>query len=222
MPARCCCATQTIVARLDAARADIAALRAGETGALRVGTYPDRRARPWVMRRFIATGPASSWPSEPATDPELYGLIEPGELDLAACVPHSRTGRSHLELTSDPYVVLVPAENALASRTSVSMDHIGDQPLIGFQHLRSGVVVERELGDRGTHPLRLPLGRQRTVQGLVASGFGVALTRFFAIAPGDDRVKILRLVPKVHAAGGGRVAPDRHPLPVPRVHRDRA
>src|SRR6187397_2596703 len=36
---------EAIVARLDAARADIAALRAGETGALRVGTYQSVGAR---------------------------------------------------------------------------------------------------------------------------------------------------------------------------------
>ena len=46
---------EAIVARLDAARADIAALRAGETGTLRVGTYQSVGARvlPGVMRRFL-------------------------------------------------------------------------------------------------------------------------------------------------------------------------
>ena len=45
---------EAIVARLDAARADMASLRAGETGTLRVGTYQSVGARvlPAVMRRF--------------------------------------------------------------------------------------------------------------------------------------------------------------------------
>ena len=66
------------------------ALRAGETGSLRVGTYQSVGARvlPEVMRRFRA-----DWPeielglSEPSTDPELYGAIESGDLDLAFCSP---------------------------------------------------------------------------------------------------------------------------------------
>src|SRR5712691_7554175 len=50
---------EAIVARLDAARADMAALRAGETGMLRVGTYQSVGARvlPAVMRRFRGEHP---------------------------------------------------------------------------------------------------------------------------------------------------------------------
>ncbi len=83
---------EAIVARLDAARADITALRAGETGTLRVGTYQSIGARvlPGVMRRFL-----TDWPgielglSEPTTDLELYGLdrvgrARPGVLQPAA------------------------------------------------------------------------------------------------------------------------------------------
>ena len=57
-----------------------------------------------------------------------------------------------------------------------------------------------------------------TLQGLVAAGFGVALTPLLAIAPGDDRVKALRLVPKVPRR---RVAVvwhrDRHRSPAARA-----
>jgi molybdate transport repressor ModE-like protein len=193
---------EALVARLDAARADIAALRAGETGALRVGTYQSIGARvlPEVMRRFMRDWPGIELGlSEPATDPELYGLIESGELDLAFCSPPLPDGPfDMLELMSDPYVLLVPAENPLASRASASMDDLGDQPLIGSNTCASGIVVERELGDRG-YDIRYAFRSDDngTVQGLVASGFGVALTPLLAIAPGDDRVKALRLVPKV-------------------------
>src|SRR3989454_12442476 len=50
---------EAIVARLDAARADMASLRAGETGMLRVGTYQSVGARvlPAVMRRFRSEHP---------------------------------------------------------------------------------------------------------------------------------------------------------------------
>jgi DNA-binding transcriptional LysR family regulator len=99
------------------------------------------------------------------------------------------------------------------------MDDLGDQPLIGSNTCASGVVVEKELGDRG-YDIRYAFRSDDngTVQGLVASGFGVALTPLLAIAPGDDRVKVLRLVPKVPRR---RVAVvwhrDRHRSPAARA-----
>jgi len=193
---------EAIVARLDAARADITALRAGETGTLRVGTYQSIGARvlPGVMRRFL-----DDWPgielglSEPATDPELYGLIESGEVDLAFCSPPLPDGPFEaLELMSDPYVLLVPADSPLANRKSASLDDLEDHVLIGSNTCASGNVVEDELRDRGYDVVySFRSDDNGTVQGLVAAGFGVALVPLLAVAPGDERVRAIRLVPKV-------------------------
>jgi molybdate transport repressor ModE-like protein len=194
---------EAIVARIDAARADISALRAGETGTLRVGTYQSVGARvlPGVMRRFLADWPGIELGlSEPATDPELYGLIESGELDLAFCSPPLPDGPFEaLELMSDPYVLLVPADSGLARRTSASLDDLGDNVLIGSNTCASGVLVETSLADRGYDvEYAFRSDDNTTLQGLVAAGFGVALTPLLAVLPGDDdRVKALRLVPKV-------------------------
>src|SRR5579885_1832809 len=50
----------SIVARLQAAQADLQALRAGEAGTLRVGTFQSVGARmlPEIMRRYTAAWPA--------------------------------------------------------------------------------------------------------------------------------------------------------------------
>jgi len=193
---------EAIVARLEAARADMAALRAGETGALRVGTYQSVGARvlPEVMRRFLADWPGIELGlSEPATDPELYAAVESGALDLAFCSPPLPDGPFEmLELMSDPYVLLVPATGGLANRSSVSLDDLGDELLIGSNTCASGVALESELAERGFGvEYAFRSDDNGTLQGLVAAGFGVALTPLLAIAPGDDRVKALRLVPKV-------------------------
>ena len=109
---------EAIVARLEAARADMAALRAGETGTLRVGTYQSTGARvlPGVMRRFLADWPGIELGlSEPATDPELFAAIESGELDLAFCSPPLPDGPFEaIDLMSDPYVLVVPGDSPLA------------------------------------------------------------------------------------------------------------
>jgi molybdate transport repressor ModE-like protein len=193
---------EAIVARLDAARADIAALRAGETGTLRIGTYQSTGARvlPGVMRRFLADWPGIELGlSEPATDPELFAAIESGELDLAFCGRPLPDGPfDAVDLMSDPYVLVVPGDSPLAERKSASLDDLGDHVLIGSNTCASGLVVEGELQERG---YQIDYGFRSddngTVQGLVAAGFGVALMPLLAVPPGDERVRVIRLVPKV-------------------------
>jgi molybdate transport repressor ModE-like protein len=193
---------EAIVARLDAAKADISALRAGETGTLRIGTYQSVGARvlPGVMRRFMADWPGIELGlSEPTTDPELYGLIESGEVDHAFCSPPLPDGPFEaLELMSDPYVLLVPCDSHLAQRKSASLDDLGDHVLIGAHTCASGSVVESELRERGySVEYAFRSDDNSTVQGLVAAGFGVALVPLLAVSLGDDRVRAIRLVPKV-------------------------
>lgn len=193
---------EAIVARLDAARADMLALRAGETGALRVGTYQSIGARvlPDVMRRFRADWPGIELGlSEPSTDPELYSAIESGRLDLAFCSAPLPDGPFEtLALMSDPYVLLLPADHPAAVGTSVSLGDLDDLSLIGSNTCSSGLEVEQILRDAG-HAVEYAFQSDDngTLQGLVAAGFGAALVPLLAVSPGDDRVRVMELEPAV-------------------------
>src|SRR5262245_29659811 len=192
---------EAIVARLDAARADIAALRAGETGTLRVGTYQSVGARvlPGVMRRFIADWPGIELGlSEPGTDPELYALIESGEVDLAFCSPPLPDGPFEaVELMSDPYVLVVPADSPLAQKRSASLADLDEHALIGANTCSSGIVIDTALRERGySVGYAFQSDDNGTLQGLVAAGFGVALLPLLAVAaPNDERIRVIRLKP---------------------------
>jgi len=214
---------EAIVARLDAARADMAALRAGETGTLRVGTYQSVGARvlPAVMRRFRTDYPGIELVlHEPTTDPELYALIESGDLDLAFCSPPLPDGPfTALELMEDPYVLVVPIDSPLAKKKSASILDVGTLPLIGSQTCSSGLRLEVELRTRGIEvEYAFRTDDNGTVQGLVAAGFGVALWPLLAVTPGDERVKVIRLEPAVSPRKIG-VAwhRDRHRSPAARA-----
>src|ERR1700748_547320 len=111
-----------IVAQLDAARADIAALAEGAAGTLRVGIYQSVGARllPALLRRFRA-----QWPRvgvrvrEESSADDLLRLLEHGELDLTfADLPLREGPFEWAELLQDPYVLLVSARSALASLDS--------------------------------------------------------------------------------------------------------
>lgn len=193
---------EAITARLDAARADMAALQSGETGSLRVATYQSVGARvlPGVMRRFMAEWPGIELGlSEPTADPELYAAVESGDVDLAFCgLPTPDGPFESIELMSDPHVLLVPSDSPLAARRSASLSDIGDTPLIGANLCSSGVTVEGALQEQGFDVrYAFQSDDNGTLQGLVAAGFGIALVPLLAVSPGDDRVKALRLEPAV-------------------------
>lgn len=191
---------KAITARLHAARADLEALRAGASGRLRIGTYQSIGARllPEVIRRF-----ADDWPSigigisEPPTDRGLSELLERGELDLAFCsLPLPEGPFDALELTSDPYILLVPRDSDLVERESVTIDDVGDKPIIGCA--ATGERLHDALRASG-YALEFAFRSDNngTLQGLVAAGFGVALVPLLAVTPDDPRVAVVPFAPPV-------------------------
>ena len=214
---------EAVVNRLAAARADMRALQAGETGTLRVGTYQSvgSRVLPDVMRRFRA-----DWPkievglSEPTTDPELYAEIESGRLDLAFCSAPLPDGPfDTLELMRDPYVFLVPAGHPVASSPTCSLADLDGLALIGASTCSSGLDAERVLIDAGhTFEYAFRSDDNGTIQGLVAAEFGAALVPLLAVIPGDERVRVLAIDPPVPARAISVVwHRDRHRSPAARA-----
>src|SRR6187200_377800 len=102
---------ETITDRLQAARADLLAYSAGETGTLRVGVYQSvgTKVLPAIIGRF-----AEAWPgvdvqlSEAASDEGLMDLVEPGQLDLTfGVLPVPDGPFEGVELIRDPFVLVV-------------------------------------------------------------------------------------------------------------------
>jgi molybdate transport repressor ModE-like protein len=213
---------EAIVHRLEAARADMAALRAGETGTLRVATYQSISARvlPAVMRRFLAAWPGIDLVlSEPSNDPELYEGVESGAIDLGFCsLPTPNGPYASVELLTDPHVLLVPADSPLAARTSASLADLGDLALIGPNLCSSVMLLEDALREHGTTvEYAFRSDDNTTLQGLVAASFGAALMPLLAVQPGDDRVRVLRLEPPVPRRLAVVWHRDRHRSPAARA-----
>jgi molybdate transport repressor ModE-like protein len=217
---------EAIIARLHAAQADMAALAQGESGHLRIGTFQSVGARvlPAVMRRF-----AVAWPkvevelTESTSDEELIRPVERGELDLAFAMPPLLDGPFEaVELLADPYVLVVPADHALAASQRASLADVGDVTLIGNRACRSTVLAEGELTQRGvTVDVAFRSDDNGTVQGLVGAGFGVALVPLLATDRNDDRIRVIELDPEIPPR---RIAlawhRDRHRSPAARAFVD--
>jgi DNA-binding transcriptional LysR family regulator len=176
-----------ILARLQAAHADLAALAAGEAGTLRVGTYQSVGAR--VLPQLLAEF-GTAWPrveiqlTESTDDGQLLELVERGELDLSfVMLPLPEGPFESLELMEDPYALVVSADSPLARRGKApSLKEVAALPLIGFRQCRSIHLVEHRFRDAGLEPrIVFRSDDNGTLQGLVAAGVGAALVPLLAV-----------------------------------------
>jgi DNA-binding transcriptional LysR family regulator len=177
---------EAIVARLEAARADLAALSAGEAGSLRVGTYQSvgQRILPTLLRRFARAWPKVELRLTENDDDDLVAMIERGDLDLAFADFSLWEGPFEwIDLLEDPYVLLVQAGSALASRRRrPTLDEIAELPLIGFRSCRSSELLESHLRRGGGTPEIVFRSEDNgTVQGMVSAGLGVAVVPRLAV-----------------------------------------
>jgi DNA-binding transcriptional LysR family regulator len=191
-----------IVAQLDAAEADMAALAEGAAGPLRVGILQSVGARilPALLRQFT-----EKWPRvevqvhEEADVADLLRLVERGELDLTfAELPLPEGPFESDEILRDPYVLLVSAKSELAQREgALPLRSLGGLPLIGWRttgepdrYLRghvSDLDVVFRTDDNGT------------LMSLVAEGLGSAVVPLLVVNPRNPALVALPL--------GGRLPP---------------
>jgi DNA-binding transcriptional LysR family regulator len=183
-----------IVAQLDAARADMAALAEGAAGTLRVGIYQSVGARllPALVRRF-----REQWPlvgvrvREESAAADLLRLLEHGELDLSFTDLPLREGPFEwAELLQDPYVLLVSARSELASLDSApSLREVAKLPLIGR---RSTDEPERFLAGRVPDVnVVFRTDDNGTLAAFVAEDLGAAIEPRLVVDPRDRDLKML-------------------------------
>jgi molybdate transport repressor ModE-like protein len=183
-----------IVAQLDAARADMAALAEGEAGTLRVGIYQSVGARllPALVRRF-----REQWPlvgvrvREESAAADLLRLLEHGELDLTyADLPLREGPFEFAELLQDPYILLVSAKSELASlEAAPSLREVAKLPLIGR---RSTDDPDRFLAGRVPEVnVVFRTDDNPTLTAFVAAGLGVAIEPRLVVDPRDRALKML-------------------------------
>ncbi|HET8873587.1 MAG TPA: LysR family transcriptional regulator [Gaiellaceae bacterium] len=194
---------EAIMARLKAAEADVAAMTEGAAGRLRIGTFQSVGARivPTLLGRFSA-----AWPGvevqlvESASDPELLGYVERGELDLTFAMPPLPEGPFEMvELTRDPWVLLVPSTSPLAGRPDpLPLRDAAKLPLIAPRLCASLEQIHAHFRARGLEPNYVHhLDENNIVHGLVAAGAGVGLIPKLAVDENDGRVVAVELGPKV-------------------------
>jgi DNA-binding transcriptional LysR family regulator len=169
-----------VLDQLDAARADVAALRAGVAGRLRVGAFQSVGAKllPPLMSRLARERPGLRIDlTQTTSDPELFDLLAGGGLDITFAMLPAPEGPFRVrELFADRFVILAAADSDVAGRGGcLSLRELAELPLIAANACRYTSGLEAQLRERGFEPNIVQRSDDNgTVHGLVAAGAGFA------------------------------------------------
>ena len=189
---------ERIVASLQAADADLEALRQGATGALRVGTFQTvgTGVLPTLLARLGVEHPELEVSLVEAVRTEqLIALVETGGVDVSFVVLPA--GAEPLEVEAvmdDPWMLVVPAGSPLAGRTSpVAPRELADLTLVAYKYALP-YSPEDHLQILGVEPrVLLRSDETATVLGLVAAGVASAILPWLVVDPADPRISVARI-----------------------------
>jgi DNA-binding transcriptional LysR family regulator len=170
-----------IVARIQAAEADLAAAIGGGSTMLRVGSYESVAMRivPALLREFRRLCPSVRIRlHERSGDLDLLDRLEDGRLDFAFTTLSDATGRfCTRELLRDPYVLAVRSDSRLAAEAEpLPLSKLAGLELITLRNCSQQPLVDALLRAHSVEPeVVFTSDDNGVVQSLVAAGVGSAL-----------------------------------------------
>ena len=193
---------EAISARIVTAKAEMDALAVGRTGVVRVGAFqtPGAKILPEALKRLLAQRPGVSVDlRESIGDLELLEQLERGLLDLTfAVLPLPEGPFEWAELVVDPFTALVSTRSPLAKRAEISLEELGQLPLVCFRSCRITQIALDGLRAEGIEPtIVFRSDQNEVIQGAVATGVATAFMPSLSADERDPRTKPLRIVPEV-------------------------
>jgi len=179
-----------LLARVEATRADLAAVALGEQGRVAVATTQSIGARilPAALARYRADRPRAEVEiRELTTIDDLLAAVESGVVDIAFASLPVADGPFHVqELLADPYVLVTRAD-----RPERTLRDLEGKRLLGIRGCRhERLVEERLLADGVVVSSSERFDDNSMIQELVAAGEGVAIVPQLTIDTADPRVAV--------------------------------
>ncbi|MHB8490632.1 MAG: LysR family transcriptional regulator [Solirubrobacteraceae bacterium] len=219
--------TEGIMARLDAAEAELAAIAGLRGGQLRMASFPTAGATlmPLAIATFRARHPAVELTLAEGEPEEIAPRLRAGRFDIALLFRFGESsaeeaavgeGLKTVHLLDDPMYLALPAEHRLAKRSAIRLADLRDEAWVQTSHTSACArYVVRSCHAAGFEPnVSFESDDYLTVQGLVAAGVGVALIPELALSRGRDDIAIRALAPRplkravlAALAAGSRVVP---------------
>lgn len=197
---------ETILAQIETAEEDLAAVLGVRAGRLRVASFPSAGASlmPLAVATFRRGHPDVALTLAEGEPEEIAPRLRAGEFDLAllfefpGVAERVASGLRTLSLLEDPMHVALPADHPLAGKPKLRLADLRDEDW----------VQTSESSPCARHVVRLCLAAgfepkvtfesddYDTVQGLVAAGVGVALVPRLALTNVHPRIVVRELSPR--------------------------
>lgn len=187
-----------ILAEVDAAHAELLAVRGVESGHVIVGTMHTMGPVDvsFALAIFHKRHPAIELTVREESSEELAQMLRDDELDLAFLSVTERVESHGLglhQLVSEELVVVLPVGHRLAGRRKLRMAELRDEEFISYREgarLRELLILAGH--QTGFQPqIKLESNESERIRRLVARGMGVAiLPRSDAVAPGAEVVAV--------------------------------
>ncbi len=154
----------------------------GETGSVILGFVPSATIElvPLIVKHISLALPAVSiTPREMMSFEQVEALLA-GSLDIGITrLPRSSESLTISRVWSEPFMVAVPKDHALAERDVIRAEDLNGQPMIGYSTERGGFlyeVVSGFMNSAGVSPqIRYSVSQAHTVMSLVDAGLGIGL-----------------------------------------------
>ena len=196
-----------ILARLDAAEVEVAAIAGLRGGQLRMASFPTAGATlmPLAIAIFRARHPDVELTLAEGDPHEIVPRLTAGEFDLALLFEFPGVGGSltrgldRVELLEDPMHVALPGDHPLAAKKQLRLEDLSDVAWVQTSSSSPCARhVVRSCHAAGFEPrVAFESDDYATVQGLVAAGVGVALIPELALSGGvRSDITIRELAPR--------------------------
>jgi DNA-binding transcriptional LysR family regulator len=194
-----------ILARVETAESELAAISAGRGGRLRTASFPTAGATlmPQAIASFRASHPGVEVSLAEGEPEEIAPRLRSGELDLALLFEFEGVGERleagirRFPLFDDPLHLALPERHPLASRKRLGLDDLREEAWVQTSaNSPCARHVVRSCHAAGFEPrVSFESDDYQTVQGLVAAGVGVALIPSLALAGAREDIRIRELAP---------------------------
>jgi DNA-binding transcriptional LysR family regulator len=194
-----------ILAQIETAEAEVAAIAAGRGGRMRTASFPTAGATlmPQAIAGFRASHPGVDVTLAEGEPEEIAPRLRAGEFDLVLLFEFDGVGERlgagmrRFELFDDPLHLALRHDHPLARRTRVRLEDLGEESWVQTSAASPCAKhVIRSCHAAGFEPsVSFESDDYQTVQGLVAAGVGVALIPQLALSAVRDDIDIRALDP---------------------------
>jgi DNA-binding transcriptional LysR family regulator len=195
-----------ILARMDDAEAEVAAIAGGRGGRLRLASFPTAGATlvPQAVGRFRASHPGVEVSLAEGESEEIAPRLRAGDFEIVLLFEFEGVGERlgagmrRFELLDDPLHLALPAEHPLSRRKRLRLEDLRAESWVQTSATSPCARhVVRSCHAAGFEPkVSFESDDYQTVQGLVAARVGVALIPQLALSTVRSDIRIRALDPR--------------------------